>query len=430
LIIISPETTAVTLLPWDGSLNARDNSIALAGLDVATGDYAATAGVLRAIARRQDASIEGAGWFAREAYEHVIASGDTALVRGLYPAVLANIAHAAHQHADGDNFLLEDKAGSPGYSSADLQALWYFQQTISSIFASFMADTVNAARWAMQADGTLSAFNRLFVDTTRQVVNPRIAADGRGMDYTLPGPLLCLDVIESEAVRQNTVKGIMKALLRPVGLESPPVPGATGNGIIYNWMAGQMVYALTRYDCQHISYPITRRLADRILTTDMVGALPEMYEANGEARALGSQASLAAMAEFIRSFYQDYLGVHINMTTQSLALEPKLPDEIDNVDFTIFAGDHPISARYERKPESDHVVLRGEGFSDSLRVTFLWMMKSGDAWRGATALYPGRTTTLVFGERDATALIDGKQTPMEGVRHLVGFSQRAQMEGF
>ncbi len=87
---------------------------------------------------------------------------------------------------------------------------------------------------------------------------------------------------------------------------------------------------------------------------------------NEEARALGAQASLAAMAEFVRSFYQDYLGVHINMTTRSLAMEPKLPDEISSANFTIFAGEHPVSARYERMGEGDHVVLRGEadGFTE------------------------------------------------------------------
>jgi hypothetical protein len=58
------------------------------------------------------------------------------------------------------------------------------------------------------------------------------------------------------------------------------------------------------------------------------------------------------------------------------------------------------------------------------------MMKNGDAWRGATALHPGTKTTLVFGERDATVFFDGNEAQIENVRHLVGFSQRAQMESF
>ena len=432
LIVESSGTAAAATLPWDGSVNIRDNAIALAGLDAATGNYSTTAGILRTIAQHQDSSADGGAWFARELYEYVIASGDTGLARDLYPTVRERLAKALDQQTDAYNLFLDKHASPRGTREADLQALWYFQQTIGSIFASFLGDSVHAAQWALQADLTSSAFNRMFVDTTRNVVYDRIDPNGRGSMDVRPGALLCLDVIESEAVRQNTVKNIVRALLRPDGIAMSTMPedAVNRNGAIQNWMAGQMVYALTRYDCQHISYPITRRLAARILTTDMVGVLPAMYEATGsgneEARALGAQASLAAMAEFVRSFYQDYLGAHINMTTRSLALEPKLPDDLNSADFTLFAGDHPLSVRYDRKAEGDRVVLRGDGFQDSLRVTFLWMMKNEDAWRGAVALPPGITTTLLFGERDATAFCGEKETPLVGLRHLKGFSQRKE----
>jgi hypothetical protein len=429
LIVESPGAVAAVSLPWDGSLNVRDNAIALAGLDVATGNYAATAGMLRTIAWRDDPSVDGGAWFVREAYEHVIASGDTVLVRDIYQAVQSRLSSNANRRTDARNLLFDEKASPRGTREAHLQALWYFQQTIGSIFGSFLGDSAHAALWAQDADRTSSAFNRLFVDTSRNVVYDRIEPDGRGSKDLRPGALLCLDIIESEAVRQNTMKSIMKTLLRPYGIAMSATPeGAAGrNGATLNWMAGQMVYALTRYDCQDISYPITRRLANRVLTTDMVGVMPELYAGNDEAHALGAQASLSAMAEFVRSFYQDYLGVHVNMTTRSLALEPKLPDEMSEADFTVFAGAHPIQVRYERTVEKDRVVLRGDGVGDTLRVTFLWMMKNGNAWRGATALQPGKTTTLVFGERDATVLFDGKEAMMESMRHLVGFSQKKEM---
>jgi hypothetical protein len=428
MTIVSSETTAVAALPWDGSLSVRDNAIAVAGLDVAIGDYAVTGGMLRSIARHEDVSADGRAWFTREAYEHVIASGDTALVRDIYPTVVADIARM-QRAADLFNFLPLTNGSARGTRAADQQGLWFFQQTIGSIFAMYLGDTSRAAHWALMADLTSSAFNRMFIDTARSMLYDRIAPNGRGSLGSGPGTLLCLDMIESEAVRQNTVKSVMKTGLRTLGIAMPGEAGdAASNTAIQNWMAGQMVYALTRYDCQHVSYPVTRRLTNRILTSDMIGVLPEMYESNGEGRALGAQASLAAMAEFVRSFHQDYLGVHVNMTTRSLALEPKLPDEIGSVKFTIFAGEHPVSARYERMGEGDHVVLRGEELADSLRVTFLWMMKNGNAWRGATALHPGVTTTLIFGEHEATVLFDGKNASIERARRLVGFSQRAAME--
>jgi hypothetical protein len=429
LIVESSVTAAAASLPWDGSLSGGENAMALAGLDVAMGDYGTTARILRTIAPL-DKHANGEAWFVRELYEHIVASGDTGLVRELYPVIQTKLASTASRHADRFNLYRADNPASSTMRSADQQALWYFHQAIGSIFAMFAGDTAHAGQWAQQADRTSAAFNQMFVDTSRKVICDQIALNGRGSMEVGPGVLLCLDMIESEVVRQNTVKQVMKALLRPHGIATRATPEAAADtsGAIRNWMAGQMVYALTRYDCQHISYPVTRRLANRILTTDMVGLLPEMYAANEQARALGAEASLAASAEFVRSFYQDYLGAHVNVTTRSLALEPKLPDDMAEVDFTIFSGAHPVDIRYERTPEKDRLVLKGEGLEDTLRVTFLWMMKNGSAWRGATSVQPGRTTTLVFGEREATAFFDGKEAMLESMRHLVGFSQRAEME--
>jgi hypothetical protein len=423
LTVTSPETGAAASVPWDGSANVLDNAIAIGGMDAATGDYGITGRLLRTLAHHQDASAEGGAWFARAAYEHVLVSGDTALVRELYPDVASRLERSYRLYA------------RPGGSmEADVQALWYFQQTIGSIFASFVRDTVHAVAWGRDAERTLSEFNRMFIDTSRNVLYNRIASNGRGTASIGPGVLLCLDMIESEAVRQNTVKTVMRALLRPEGIAT--AAGGQGNvqgtDTIQTWMAGQMVYALTRYDCQDISYPVTRRLAERILTTDMVGVLPQMYAASAaggtQAPVIGAPASLVAVAEFVRSFYQDYLGVHVNMTTGSLALEPKLPDAISDAAFTIFAGAHRVPVRYERSSEKDKVVLDGTELDDSLRVTFLWMMKNGDAWRGATSLHPGRTATLIFGEHEATGFSDQKEAPLESLRHLVGFSQRKEME--
>lgn len=423
------ETTGVAALPWDGSLNARDNAIALAGLDAATRNYETTSSMLRAIARHPDKSIDGGAWYAREAYEHVLASGDTGLVREIFPAVLAQIVGTQKQ-TDPYNLVTTRSGPFRGCRMADQQALWYFQQTIGSIFAAFLRDSTHAAQWAIMADLTSSAFNKMYIDTSRNLVRDHIAPGQRNSPNAGPGTLLCLDLIESEPVRRNTVKSVMENSLQPYGIVTFSSPGAAvkGDGRILNWMEGQMVYALTRYDCQHLSYPVTRRLAQRILTEDMVGVLPEMYEGNAKARPVGAPASLAAMAEYVRSFYQDYLGVRINMTTRSLAVEPKLPDEIRDVDFTILAGNHPVAARYERDEKSGRVMLRGEELTDSLRLTFLWTLKNGDAWRGATWLPPGPTITLLFGERDASALCDGKEMPLENIRHLVGFSQRSEIE--
>ena len=54
LVIEARDTIAVAGLPWDGSIEGRDNAQSIAGIGLATGDYGKTAGILRTLARWQD----------------------------------------------------------------------------------------------------------------------------------------------------------------------------------------------------------------------------------------------------------------------------------------------------------------------------------------------------------------------------------------
>jgi hypothetical protein len=59
-----------------------------------------------------------------------------------------------------------------------------------------------------------------------------------------------------------------------------------------------------------------------------------------------------------------------------------------------------------------------------MKVSFLWILENGDAWRGAVSLAAGKDLTLIFTDDAAMMFLDAKEAKMTGARHLKKFSQR------
>ena len=475
LLVEARDTFAVAGLPWDGSLDGRDNAQSIAGIGLATGDYAKTAAILRSLARWQDtdparstygripdhvrrnrATYGGAdvgAWFVRELYEHVTYANDTALVRLLYPAVKRSIEGTEKYHVDGRNLLVHGDLETwmdhtpRGNRASEIQLLWYFEQLIGSFVAKFAGEKAPAARWNAGANKTADSFNALFVDTTRNLVYDHIDRTGKGVRDIRPNPMMCLEIIGSELARQNTLKQIIHNLVHPYGVGTLDAGDkrfvasmGTGdeeayNGPVWTWLTGQFVYALTRYDRQDFSYVLTGAMVKQVLEKDVVGSLPEMFEAApgpGEAwpRAAGLQPSLTAMAELVRAVYQDYLGIHVDASSNVVSLQPKLPPHITEADFTVMVGSHPVNGLYQRGREVSRMVLLAPDITSPMKFNFIWMMENGDAWRGASVLLPNTPVHIVFGAEEILAYQGDKKTALSGEWKLKHFSRAAEFTGF
>jgi len=200
-------------------------------------------------------------------------------------------------------------------------------------------------------------------------------------------------------------------------------------------LTGQVVYALTRYDRQDISFQITEALARRCEEYGMIGALPSIIgpesdePANTPSRA-GAEASTAGMADFVRTFYQDYLGLRIDVPSNQLYLQPKLPDRITDVDFTVYFGADPVNGRMERERDISRIILTAPTIQRPVRVGFIWMLESGDAWRGSTTLTPDTTLTVAIGRDDVLAYHGDRKATLASLTKLKGFSLRNAFTGF
>ena len=477
------ERVAIAGLPWDGAIRGRDISIAVPGIDLALGEYTTSSAVLRWLAGQQDTvptnqtygriadriapagrtfgGADVAPWFVRQMYEHVASSYDTTLLLDTAPAIARSIAGTTRYHVDGMNFLTHGDGetwmnasfnGTPsaprGNRAAEIQLLWYFQQLIGGYVALYKGDSLIARTLNAQAIATARNFNVAFIDTAHHRVYDHLLPTGAGVDEVRPNALFCVDIIGPERIQQSMLKSTVNSVVHPWGVGTlavsdprfKPYAGLEGeyvseegiqNGPVYTWLTGQLIYTLSRYDRQDLTYTITRNMVERILTTDMVGTLPEVLEAAPRAgamlpRAAGLQASLTGMAEFIRSFYQDYLGIRVDAVANQMWVQPKLPDEVERVDFSIPVGAYQVHGTIAREEKSARIVLDAPDLPKSMKIRFVWILQSGDAWKGVASLQPGQKLTLIFGSDDIVAYTGDDVAQLQSSQQLKKFSLRKE----
>jgi len=439
----------------------RDNAQSIAGLGLATGEFGRTAAILRSLARYQDTlrgsasygrlpdrigkgrlSYNGADvtpWFVRELYEQVSNTDDTTLVRALYPFITKSIDGTLKSHVDRFNLLVHGpretwmKDVARGNRAAEVEVSWYFQQLIGRFVASYLGDTVSSARWEGLPEKTARNFALLFADTAAHTIADHLEADNSRSPEIRPNGMMCLEMLDDEAMRHGVTRAAVAGLLSGSGIRTLApgdsrfvrAPGAEGwkyNGPVWTWLAGPASYALTRYDRQDVSYPVTKMMARSALVDGMAGTLPVIIDPPRT----GAEASLTGMSEFIRSVYQDYLGVRVDLASGAFVLQPRLPASLSEVQFTVYAGSSPIEVEYKKGSESTRLYLNAPGLPGELKVSLLWGMDNGDAWRGSFRLGGEVPVAILLGSDDAVIYQGDSRGEIEGKRKLKGFSRKSE----
>lgn len=475
LLVTTADTTAIAGIPWDGAADGRAIAQSMGGLDFALQDYPMVSALARGLARWQDtvaqhrtfgrvadrvvhgravyAGADVAPWFVREVYDHVTRSRDTALLRELYPAIRRSIEGSKRYHADAYGLLTHGDAdtwmnsrssdGTPlaprGNRAAEMQLLWYFQQLIGSYAATFLGDGRVAEVWAADADSTGSSFNRLFLDTVANRVYDHIAADGTPSEELRPNTMLCLELIGSELVQQTMLKRLIGTMVyaHGVGTLEPSDPrfratgGGVHNGPAWSWLAGPAAYALTRYDRQDVAYTLTSSMVRHALERDLAGTIPEAFDAslvagNPVPSAAGRRASLHGMSEVLRSLYQDFFGIRIDVPSNILSIQPRLPHQLTEVDLTIQFGREPVWLLFRMAAENSELIVKREGGEREIVLNVLWMMPNGNAWRGSMRVPPRETTRVAFTSEEMTVRKGAESADVTGQWNIKAFSRATE----
>ena len=438
-------------LPWFNNYWGRDSFISLPGATFVTGNFNDARKILLSFARFQEKdtsstnygripnivtptsiaynTADGTPWFVKQMYDYIKVSNDTALIRELFPVIKRSIEGTIRYHTDSLGFLTHGDAESwmdavgpngpwspRGNRACDIQALWYYQLLIGSFEAEYLARNSLANKWKSLADRVEKNFNAYFVDRENKLVYDHLNADGTPSHELRPNQLFCLDIINSEDIREAMVKTVTANLIYEYGVgtlsqsdsnfhpfhHNEPYyvqDAAYHNGIVWTWLNGHAIYALTRNDEEDLTFKITKNMVHQILHRGCVGTLSELLDAQTrggetEPRLSGAFSQAWSLAEFIRSFYQDYLGIGIDATAHTIRINPKLPTELRHVECIFRAGNSHIHALYETIGDSIRITLKADTLAKEYDVSTLWVYHSGDAAYLTATLTPGETLTV------------------------------------
>lgn len=413
-------------LPWFNNYWGRDTFISLPGATFVTGNYKDARDILVSFAKFQDKNpaspnygripnritlketiyntADGTPWFVIQSYNYLLSSNDTAFLKEIYPSVKLAFEASVKNHVDEKGFLTHkdaetwmDAVGpegpwSPrGNRANDIQALWYKQLVNTADMALMMKDTSLARAAVLLSEKLSTNFRKYFVNEEKGIVYDRLSPDGTPDSTMRPNLFFALNEPAFFPTALTRLKILSKAvgnLVYPYGVLSlaqtdpnfhpfhqyPPYyvkDAAYHNGIMWQWNAGPVIQTLCGFGKQDMAWSLTKELTHEILHRGAAGTLSELMDAlprEGEKdpRLSGTFSQAWSLAEYIRSFYQDYLGVKTDAPHKALYLLPTIPSEVTNVEFDQKVGDDLLKIKYVFSDDYFRVYVDASGIKDSL----------------------------------------------------------------
>ncbi|MBN2564405.1 MAG: hypothetical protein JXB46_01715, partial [Candidatus Eisenbacteria bacterium] len=180
------------------------------------------------------------------------------------------------------------------------------------------------------------------------------------------------------------------------------------NGDVWVWLTGPVVSAMVKHGLVEPAWEQTAVLRDLIFDEGAAGTLPELR--NGvppehEENVAGAVSQAWSLAEFVRNFYQDYLGVRPDMLSGAVAVRPALPPSCRWLSAPVRIGKGALLVLHyvdeSGKRGCTRLVLSGE--APSIKVEYTPMVPPGAAAQQAAntvefTLRPTESVELVVEE--------------------------------
>ncbi|MBI4535491.1 MAG: hypothetical protein HY708_04375 [Ignavibacteriae bacterium] len=371
--------------------------------------------------------------------EYVERSGDTAFGFQMYPVIVRSIDGTITYHCDSLGFLTHgdaetwmdavgpDGPWSPrGNRANDIQALWAQQLEAGIWFATRVGDTKSAQRWNQTLRRLQTNFQTYFV-TERGVVD-HLKIDGSADTQLRPNQIFTTPLLSDE-VRAKVLATVTRNLTYEHGVASLwqddenfhpyhqynpyyPKDAAYHNGIVWTWLQGPLISELRSFGRSELAFRLTTNSVHQILDRGAVGTQSELLDAaprpgETEPRLSGTFSQAWNLAEFVRNFYDDYLGVRISLLEHSLVLRPNIPKAMGKVKATINLNGRGLPIEIEQHSSLKTVVLDGSNLRAGGKGK-IQLMSDTDRLVGVDFKIPPRAVIrLELRDTSVTLLADG-----------------------
>lgn len=442
-------------LPWFNNYWGRDTFISFPGALLVTGEFETARRILQNFAAFQLMdendqrygripnritnretiynTTDGTWWFMRELYEYVLYSGDTLLVKEMWPVVKRALEGALKYRVDDLGFLIHEDAdtwmdakGANGAWSArgnravEIQALWYTALQIGAKFAACRAEKHLAQSWQDKALLLKANFEKYFWNQESACLYDHLNEDSRPDTSLRPNQLFAVTVPDLPGIlpllslekQRLTAKKVTQYLTLEYGVLSlfaadknfhpwhhyPPyyVPDAAyHNGLIWTWLAGPVISAQLKFGQVAAATKLYGNEAKQILREDAIGNFSELMEAlprTGETETLisGTVSQAWSLAEFQRNFYQDIIGYQPDALNNKIFLHPvplknmhtiscRLPYKKGYLDFSLEKEGKATKVKLHAFAGQD-TILGYLRFKDKLQPLKFHLTGEGGTW--------------------------------------------------
>jgi glycogen debranching enzyme len=310
-------------------------------------------------------------WFIRSAYEYFLFSGDTTFTRQIYPVIKRALTGAIRNRIDEKFYLLHeeaetwmdaagtDGAWSPrGNRAVEIQALWYTALQIGSIFAGRFNDQTLKEYWLAISQTLKDNFIRDFWNDYKNRMYDHLNADGSADRKVRPNQILTVFIphlpgiqpLIPENIRAFVTSNVLHQLTYHYGVASlsqedkdfhpwyhPPgfytPQEASHNGTVWNWLAGPQISSLLEFNQEGLAFNLYYNEVIQILYHDAIGNYSQLRDAlpgnrNENFPVLGSVSQARSLAEFVRNFYQDFIGYQPDAPNNQVCFYPNFPKEV------------------------------------------------------------------------------------------------------
>ena len=409
-------------LPWFDDYWGRDAFISFGGAVLVSGQYEDARQILLSFADLQNKdeldsdygrvpnraqpdniiynTTDGTPWFVRSVWDYYRYSNDVDFLEKMWPAIrratqgsLLNWVDSDGllRHADADTWMDAKGPDGPwsprGDRAIEIQFIWRDQLEITRYLAEKYADSDLLS----EVDKTLELFKvaiEKFRSADGSYLVDHLNADD-SQDLQIRPNVFLVPPLFHETCDWTTFESLAPQLITHRGVLSLSqddanfhpyhhLPGlyvqdaAYHNGIIWTWNSAAAITTAIQFHQYHYAETIFNDLTDQILRRGAIGTIAELTDAwprDGELRLSGTFSQAWSLAEYLRSFYQDILGIQPALYKSHVTIAPRLLKDMKAVTFNHSMGLDKWEIQYQDS-ESQFDIFLSRSTSESLKLSF------------------------------------------------------------
>lgn len=415
-------------VPWFNEYWGRDTFISLPGGTYVLGNNKVAKQILWSFSSVQD-SVESSKYYGRipnivkmeslnyhttdgtprfinQMMEYIRYSGDTSLIKEIYPIVKRSIDGSLKNWVNKRGYLTHEnnetwmdarrasdkKSYSPrGTCANDIQALWRNQLSTGIFFAKHIGSKEDQKRWEEAYLKVSTNFIKDYWNKKEGYLADRIDKKGVAEFKLRPNQLFALDFINDPKIKLQVVKTVWENLVYPWGVSSLDKKDkdfhpyhlawehyhkdeAYHNGTVWQWLNGIAMQRMIEVGGEDIAYQLFHNMCDQGMNKTGVGCINEnsdCFPHPGESypKLTGTYWQAWSQAEHLRVWYQYFIGVRPDKSIEDLLLMPRIPEALNNVTSIIPIKGGKVHFTYRKNKENvSEFTYKAEGFSSATRV--------------------------------------------------------------